>query len=603
MLVIADEIKKLLTKGKKYLLKYFSDYSFTMSGILLLTIYEAVVLIMCYEYDIAFPFDEDFLSRGLFLFIPAAFWIENCFVHRKFIKAAAFLAAGVIAASLAFFTGLDWEVQIGTLSASVISSYTSRFMAGYLLLLLLLSVYTCFKRAAVSFEEYLVKVFHNFMWAVLVYCVVAVGVAFIGAAFDTLFFDGFSEWRNVPQIFVFGFYFAPKCIFALTDIKNEPGALMQIIVKYVLAILTICAMAVVYLYMFKILLQREIPSNEIFSIVSMLFVLGMPVWMMAGYYFDGSRYFRILSVMPYIFAPLICLQIYSMCARIGQYGMTPQRYAGTMLIVFEAGTLIMWRFEKKRCERLLPFLCILVVISVFVPGINGYQVSNLWQSHFLATYYKAACGGTQLTKLEYERLKGAYQYLCSQPEMKKVTEEYDIYEDTFSEKLNVLNEAENDLTQIQKYRIHCCQMVGELDVDGCLKMFMLNQDESYGKRSKGFFPVLYPDKDGNQAVVLDGSGINVDFSCFRFVKRETGEIVTVDLFPFLWRCMSYLKEHPDAGQEEMSREMKTYNRIAIDEDTMLYLNHFEIWYEEGISYGKPYFEWTKVNLGGVLLVK
>ncbi len=598
---IAAVFKQLFIRGKKYLTESFSDYRVTMVGILLLTIYEAAVLILCYEYDVTLPFEEDFPARALFLFLPAAFLIESRFQQKKPAKAAGFLAAGFVSMILALGIGINGGPETTSVLAALIRTYASRFMAGYLTLTFLLSVYTCYRKTGVSFAEYLVKVFYNLMWAFLIYFVVAIGVAFIGAAFDTLFFDGFTEWRNVPQIFVFGLYFAPKCVLALTDMKNESGALMQLIVSYVLAVLMICAMAAVYLYLFKILIQREIPSNEIFSIVSMLFVLGMPVWVMAGYYFDGSRYFRLLSVMPYIFAPLICLQVYSIGARIGQYGMTPERYAGIMLIIFEIGTLMIWRFQRDRCERLIPFLCILVTFAVLVPGVNMYRISNLWQRHFLMEYYETVWEGGQLTGLEYERLKGAWKYLKNQPEMEQITEQYDIYEEAFSQKLNLLNEAENDLTQIQQYRIHCCQMVGELDVGGFLKLYMLNQDESYGKKGGAPFCVVYPDQDGSQAMIPDGSGIDVDFSCFRFVKRETGEVVTVDLFPFLWRCMRYLKEHPDADQEEMSREMKAYNRIEMEEGTVLYLNHFEIGYQEGISYGKPYFEWTKINLGGMLL--
>ena len=44
------------------------------------------------------------------------------------------------------------------------------------------------------------------------------------------------------------------------------------------------------------------------------------------YYADETKYSFLVSSLPYIFAPLICLQIYAMGVRIYYNGMTPSRY-------------------------------------------------------------------------------------------------------------------------------------------------------------------------------------------------------------------------------------------------------------------------------------
>lgn len=41
------------------------------------------------------------------------------------------------------------------------------------------------------------------------------------------------------------------------------------------------AMAIIYIYIIKIFVTWEIPSNEIFNICSVLFAIGAPIWTMA----------------------------------------------------------------------------------------------------------------------------------------------------------------------------------------------------------------------------------------------------------------------------------------------------------------------------------
>ena len=112
---------------------------------------------------------------------------------------------------------------------------------------------------------------------------------------------------------------------------------------------------------------------------------------------------------------------------------------------------------------------------------------------------------------------------------------------------------------------------------------MLNQDEAYDERGEGKLPV--------------------DFSAFRFYKRgtEEQETIVVDLSEFADRCIEYENEHPDAGQTEFSEAMKPYAEIVIDSDMVLYLNHFQINYRDGIENGEEYFEVTSVNISGMLL--
>ena len=76
-----------------------------------------------------------------------------------------------------------------------------------------------------------------------------------------------------------------------------------------------------------------------------------------------------------------------------------------------------------------------------------------------------------------------------------------------------------------------------------------------------------------------------------------------DISGFAEKCMAYIEEFPDASKEECSAAMKEYNRIELDEDTIFYVDHFEVKYYDGIKDGKPYFEWRSIDISGMLLQK
>lgn len=586
----------------------FADYKVTLVVIVLLTLYAAVIAMIPYKWLSEWIFDEYMPMRALSIFTVAAFFIETAVREKKSIKWCAFVIAAFLAVFLAYSLGMEkdhiWARETPEYYTRIIRPISLRLLNCGLPLLLLGTVYYNYKKTGIRFEEYVLKVFVNILKAFLVYVILFIGILIITAIIDSLFFEsGYSYLDSCLTVLITGLYLAPKCMMAIYEPDGEPGDFMRMIIKYVLPSLSICEIVIVYLYMLKILIQWKLPSNEIFSIITVVFCLGAPVWIMAENYVDKTKYSFVVSILPYIFAPLICLQIYSMSVRIYHNGMTPARYMAFVFVILEIAMLFVRRFKEKRYEILLPFAGILIVIAVAVPGINMYKVSDMWQRSFLEKYYEQVTSGGQLTALSYERLKGAYDYLKEEPPMQDVIEEYNIYEEEFAEKLSKQHIEDNNLTDYDRHYIHCCQLVENVNVGDYQQFYMLNEDERYKNDSEEFFVTVYPDENGEDQEIAYGSGINVDFSAFCFIKRGTQEEMIVDISDFARRCMLYEREHPDVDKEEISQAMRAYNRIEIDNDTVLYLNHFEIRYYEGIKYGEPYFEWDMVNLSGILVTK
>ena len=448
-------------------------------------------------------------------------------------------------------------------------------------------VYKSFKETKLRFEEYAIKVLHNIVksmviWFVLKLCSVLVDSIIAHSFLRRYYFEYdiqiagriliMNFWRGPVEVLVMGLYFGSKMILVLRDMDEEPGKITRTIMKYILPAFTISAIAIVYLYILYIIFLTQMPSNEVFSIVSKLFCLGLPVWIITGYYADNTKPMMIISILPYLYIPLICLQGYCMGTRIYQYGMTPERYAGMMLIIFEIGTLFIRFYMKGQYEKILPFFGLLVLIAIFVPGINMNRASNLWQMSFLKKYYEAVESREMISERAYERMTGAYDYLRNRPEMKAAIEPYDIYEKTFAVKLKE-QYAEADLTKYYKCWVFC-ELAGELDVDRYSQKSLLNQNSCY-------------DQEGED-------GIDVDFSCFQFIDSETGERITADISSFVEQCMT------DTLDEEYT-EMKAYNCIELDEDTILYINRFDAEYFDGIKNAEPFIKWKYIDINGILL--
>lgn len=591
-----ESIKKKLSAILETIRRSCADHRVTVVGVEFFTLYLLIGVAwgdMDIEYESVLT-DYLFHDWALLVFFPlfifAAMFVESFFTYEKrersvlIARTIGFLLGAVVAAVFVWGMRLEDSVESFQIQGDIIAEWCQRFVFGYVILLFLGIVYVCHRKSGVGFIEYLLHVLVNFAVATAIYFVLCFGVSLVLLVVDLLFLDGYSSLVGYGIILVTGIYYAPACIMAMNNMDNEVrDPLGIILIKYVMTGMTFCALGVVYVYLLKILVMWEIPSNEIFGIVAGLFCLGMPIWIIDYFFKDETKYMYFLQKVPYSLIPLIPVQTYAISVRVCHNGMTPSRYIGVLLILFEIVMLLVWRFWLDKLERVLLILGAGVVVAVFLPGINMYSVSNRWQSAFLKSYYNKVLEHEELTQEEYERLKGAYDYLKWKPEMRQFVKMYDINDSEFAQQLAAAGINKDELTQTQYHSIHCCQMVGELALDGYSRFDMLNQDQGYEANREDRLPV--------------------DFAAFRFYKRgsEEQEIITVDLSDFANRCMEYKEKNPDAGKEQLSEAMKPYNRIVVDEDTVLYLNHFEINYRDGIKDGEDYFEVVSLNVSGMLL--
>lgn len=575
---------KLLSKLKDII----SAYKYSIASAFLFSLFGAAAVVLEYDFHISIPFEEEVFRFFIFFEFGLVF-AETCFEGRKWRKLFGIILSALIAGFAAFLIGMDESSSLFGIPGALWQESAQRLVPGYLLLLAILIVYFCYRKTGIKFEQYLTKFFFNLILIFSFYIFLLIAVGLVSGVFDTLILKGSSNLTLACEILITGIFLTPGCIMALnnTEVASEYTAdytsEYKGLIKYIFTIPTMCVLVIAYLYILKIIFLWELPSNEIFPILSMLFCFGMPVWVMAQCWIDESKYSRIISLLPYIFAPLVLMQILTMGIRIGTNGLTPSRYAGVMLIVFEIGTLMIWHFGRNHLEKVLLLMSVLVAISFFAPFVNMYRLSAAWQGAWLQKYYEMSVSGQTLNEEEYDRMEGAYDYLKREAGFERIMEKAGINQDSFAQELE--KQSEFDQIQYQRYYIHGCQMVGVLDIQGFETMNMVDKDSSNETHNK--------DQE-----------LEVDFTAFTFTVRETGEKITVDLSDFLEEFMSYIEAHPDADEDEQSAYMRSFNRIVIDQDRVLYLNHFQVTYEKGIEDGEEYFKWKTVGtISGMLLQK
>ncbi len=460
-----------------------------------------------------------------------------------------------------------------------------QYMVGYYLIMALLIVCAAYHKYGEDFAEYLSQMAFCMCAVVFIMFVALIGLGVVHGAIASLFLMNSDYYLGsmTSLMLAVGLIFWPGCIWALQSHGGSETKSIREVLISLMAGISACATVVIYFYALKIIITGNTPSNEVYSVMANLFAFSVPVWLFCSKEEERGVWNKILLYLPCTYAPLILLQVYSMGIRIKQYGLTPERYAGVMLILFEVITILVCCLKKKHCDKLLIIGAGMIFVAVFVPIVNMYHLSAINQKAILDEYVEQMQAGEVLTEKEIDRMEGAYEELRSLLGSDCVEAMYS--DEAIFEAGNVINvmEAESEKYHKKYDSVHGCQMVGEIDADGYRVMNMLNQSEKYD----------LDEEDG---------GIAADFAAFQFYKRESGEEVVIDLSGFAEKCFTYKQEHPDSEKEEESAYLKQFNRIEVDENAVFYVNHFEVSY---YTMGEDYetMEVTKVNISGMLLEK
>lgn len=402
------KLKNIIDKIKNIYGRAYASYPVTMILVNITTLLAAVFAVI---EESRLAYDSPVYYAVEWLFVTFVSWCAGSLAVETACKSTLKKVIGVAVSGLISMT-------LYTLSSSfilwidlkqVISIYGYRVTAFYLayyILIVLFVFYRKYKESNLPIAKYFVSVLTTAIEICIVWGILALGFLLLGAAFETLLFH-FAGLFLVPQVLIVGLYVVPFFLMGIGDVKEEISRFFQVLIKYVMLIITLVGAVIIYLYIIKTIITG-IPSNEVFAIASALFFVSIPVGFACTAFEKDTTFQKIAFVLPYIYAPFIVLQLYSLIIRVSEYGMTPSRYAGFVLIILEILYTLVYAFARDKIDKLIIVMMAITVIATLIPGINAIDCSRLTQKSVITRFIK---NGLPETGEGRGRLLGAYNYL------------------------------------------------------------------------------------------------------------------------------------------------------------------------------------------------
>ncbi|MFR6331868.1 MAG: hypothetical protein ACLUOI_25735, partial [Eisenbergiella sp.] len=374
-----------------------SIWLFTLLFVLLININDSSVM--------------DFLGRIMFFLVfygTGSFFTEALYqkCRKLWLRIVLYIAFVIPAVLFAWLVTLDYDSMFLAWEYDTIEFYLPRYIACYELVLFSCSLFL-FSEGRLFLEEYLARFCMGGPCQYFIFCTIIESSDHgnIVELFD-VDYDIFIQ----AQVLLFGIFYVSSLLRGVLPKTGDDGPFAEVLIKYVMTGLVISAFAIIYVYILKILIFRDMPSNSIFRILTGLFIAGLPIWTMNAFYTQHNPLLKISRLLPYLFAPLVLLQAYSIGIRIYENGITPMRYVCIMLLVFEILYITLYYFRRQSAGILFLVFAGLVFAACCVPGINMFSISYRNQKSALQKVLNAETL-SELSQRELDRASGAYWYL------------------------------------------------------------------------------------------------------------------------------------------------------------------------------------------------
>jgi len=408
---------------------------------------------------------------------------------------------------------ISWIAALGFKENSYdfnIDFMSFRVLLCYISATISLSLFFFFKNGKESFGNYCIKAFCGAMKAFFVYGVFAISAFLVIWIFNNLIYyiDNYFMTYRIEML-ILGFVLYPCMIKGLSSTEGMVSKFSKILFGYIFTGILLVAFAIIYVYIIKIIVTWTFPSNEVFGILTGLFVCGLGIWTMAMGCTD-DKVVRYARIMPFLYIPFIVLQIMCLYMRISEYGITSSRYMGIALVIFEIVYFVVYSIgfiRKKDLSFVLLFLLIVVSVTTYlVPGINMFSAVVNSQKKSIEKYFASE----NKTDSDFSRAYDAFKEIKRDGSLEgeKYIEEY-----LSAEQVNELQKKSDDYTSYgnRMFSIKADNDRNPLQVDGYSYVYkieerMYQDDEAYWKSFKADNVRVY-DVDINDMGMADLSDI------------------------------------------------------------------------------------------------
>ncbi len=476
-------------------------------------------------------------------------------------------------------------------------------IAGLLALALLLALYFSYSHDVHQrFNDHIMNANAKMFFTAIIYGVIQMGVLFLTIIVSVLLYDNAFEYMFPILILINGLFYVPAVICAYIRQNEKANMFMQVLVRYVMLINILIAYAIIYIYILKLIITADVPSNSVFAILTALFVVSMYITYMCTTFENKGFLQKFAYNAPLIFAPFILMQCYTVFVRIGQYGLTPMRYFGIAFIVFEITYIVYYTIclkkEKEIMGRnILLVMGVFVIIAIFMPGVSARSLSTTLARRALSSYIEKSNAGVQMSDREYVRANAAYGFLRGDDFGTGRLQQYfpGFDEDAIAglkEKAiassKVLNKEERASSKDSGYPMsswYSADLFSDYSKDGVIDV------SDYKKMI--YVYVTDTDNVTDSAVDTTKLSINVDES-----GESDKEMMSVDLSKFIneYNRLSEDKETGVIDYDEFRNRVHQMGVIEVNENARLYITDADITRNAKL-------ETVHVDIHGYLLVK
>ncbi len=448
-----------------------------------------------------------------------------------------------IAAVLAITLGLLLRPYLysSDLFENFVSARIMYIACGYGLILCLLVLFFAWKKSGDEFRRFAGRVFRNCVLVVAASLIIGGLILILLLVIMGLFGEFYDKALSSAAILIFGFITVPGCMAALLRPAKETGRFFAVMIRVVFPIFEIAAILIGYTYMVKLIVQQHLPSNSIFGIMTALFMICFVFWMIDDQESGKNFFSYVRRYLPVAFLPLFALQSLALFLRIRQYGFTPWRYSGLVLLIFELAVIIFLWFKTDKLQLLVLILAALIGIATILPVLNIPNVARWSKTRTWA--------GNQ-----------------------------DVDED-----VNWDPDRPDDYTW---FSLYVQDLAPNIQLSGFDTMRSFSVDlEELGEYS---YETGYP----------------VDYAAIPVIFSDNEEKAVLDLSEFLNPAIAYVEENSDAGSAEQQKYLRTLNPALQNKDTAVYLTQIEMSIQQDIKDGSVTREViSQFDLRGVVLSK
>ncbi len=513
-----------------------------------LTIIIIIILTLMWVINL----EQDFIKENILMdiaffaitFANGTFLVETLISDNKKRNISYIIPAIISLVFTCFYASPEFFEQL--LSRQILD-WLANLYTCYMISIFSVSIYYNYKKSGKTFEEYVTSVFVNAFKASLVYGILSIGIAIVSGIFVYLILDGENYLLIARlELLILGIYYIPMMLYALYDAEEQTSKFARVVIKYVLGTLVITAFVIIYMYIIKIIALRDMPSNQIFRILTALFIIGCPIWTMIEKFKEESIIDKINNKLPILFIPFIVLQIYSIGLRISSNGITESRYLCIMLIVFEIIYTIIRLSKKEEVGKVILLFSVLTVISSIAPYINMYSVSRISQFNNLKIFKEK----NEYTEEDKEKIVGAYEYLRSSDEGKKYINSFlSSAEESVILKLRK-DKYDYEMNSIEYVSASCT--LDYIDVSEYNSLYkILESDYNYDTDKKKIEEVF--------------SNLEIEL--------EENRKINIDIY-------DRINEYINHNSENFKNDFKKMNKINVDDNRILILTNISISYDK-----------------------